>query len=137
MMIEANPFLSFTDADLKAALLRALRTIAILAVAGASLFAFLDRWQSGVFLLVGAVISGAGLYEWQQLITLINARLDNQQTPRSTGFVLTMFFLRLCIAAAVLYAILKCLHGSIYAMIAGLALAVVALTIEALRLIRS
>jgi hypothetical protein len=136
-MTETNPFLNFTDADLQAAFHRAYRTIAILAVAGASLFAFLANWQSGAQLLIGAILSAAGLYEWQRLIALINARLDNQKTPRSTAFVLTMFFFRLIIAACVLYVTLKCLHGSLYAMIAGLATAVAALTIEALRLIRS
>jgi hypothetical protein len=134
---EASSLLQLTDADLRAAFGRAFRTIAILAMAGASLFAFIAGWQSGVYLLVGAAVSGAGLYEWQQLVALINARLDSQKTPRSTGFVLTMFFLRLGIAAAVLYATLKCLHGSFYALIAGLLLAVVALSIEAVRLMRS
>ncbi|MBT9330582.1 hypothetical protein D0Y96_005955 [Acidipila sp. 4G-K13] len=129
--------MQFTDADLQAAFRRALRTIVILALIGGSLFALIAGWQSGVYVLVGAAVSGVGLYEWQQLVALINARLDNQKTPRSTGFLLVMFFLRLGIAAVVLYATLKCLHGSLYALIAGLALAVAALTIEAVRLVRS
>ncbi|WP_252263510.1 hypothetical protein [Paracidobacterium acidisoli] len=137
MTTEANSFLQFTDADLQAAFRRALRTIVILALIGGSLFALIAGWQSGVYVLVGAAVSGVGLYEWQQLVALINARLDNQKTPRSTGFLLVMFFLRLGIAAVVLYATLKCLHGSLYALIAGLALAVAALTIEAVRLVRS
>jgi len=38
---------------------------------------------------------------------------------------------------ALLYVSLKFLHGSVYALIAGLALGVVALSIEGVRLIRS
>jgi hypothetical protein len=134
---EANPFLQFTDADLKAALRRALRTIAILAMALASILAFIASWQTAALLLVGAAVSGTGLYEWEKLIALINAKLDNQKTPRSTGFVVTMFFLRFGIAVTVLYVSLKCFHGSLYALVGGLGLAVVALTIEAVRLVRS
>jgi len=37
----------------------------------------------------------------------------------------------------IIYASLRCFHGSLYALLAGLGLAVVALTIEALRVLRS
>lgn len=134
---EANPFLQFTDADLKAALNRCLKWIAIFALAIAAILAVTAGWQTAVLLLVGAGVSATGLYEWQKLIELINAKLDKQKTPKSAGFVVGMFFLRFGIAAAVLYGSLKCFHGSIYALIAGLGLAVIALTIEAVRLVRS
>jgi len=48
-----------------------------------------------------------------------------------------MFFLRLGIAALIIYVSLRCFHGSLYALLTGLGLAVVALTIEALRVLRS
>lgn len=116
---------------------RAIELTAILAAVGfvALLFAF--GWQTGALFVAGAVVSATGLYEWQQLIGLMNAKLDNQQTPRSSGFVLAMFFLRLGIAALIIYASLKFLNGSFYALIAGLGVAIVALTAEALRMLRS
>jgi hypothetical protein len=134
---ETNPILQFSDADLKSALRRALKTIAILGVALTSILAVTAGWRTAAMLLVGAAISAVSLYEWERLIAIINAKLDNQKTPQSTGFVVTMFFLRFGIAAAVLYVSLKCFHGSLYALVAGLGLAVVALTIEAIRLIRT
>ncbi|MGC2160409.1 MAG: ATP synthase subunit I [Silvibacterium sp.] len=136
-MAEANPFLNFTDADLKASMRRAIRFTAILAVAGFIVLAVTAGWQTGALFIAGALISMIGLYEWQQLIGVINAKLDNQKTPRSTGFTLTMFLLRMGIAVLIIYASLRCFHGSLYALVAGLGLAVLALTIEAVRLVRS
>jgi hypothetical protein len=136
-MTEANSLLNFTDADLKATMRRSIRLTAILAVLGALALLFAAGWQTAALFLAGAVVSATGLYEWQQLIEMVNARLDNQKAPRSTGFVLTMFFLRLGIAALIIYASLKCLHGSLYALIAGLGLVAVALMVEAVRLTRS
>lgn len=136
-MTEANHFLNFTDADLKAAMRRAIRFTAILAALGAVALTFTLGWQTATLFVAGALVSATGLYEWQQLIGVINAKLDNQQTPRATGFTVTMFFLRLGIAGLIIYASLRYLHGSLYALVAGLGLAVIALTVEAVRLLRS
>lgn len=136
-MTSSSTFLDFSDADLKAALMRAIRLTAIL---GGVLFVVLSLtigWQSGVLLLVGALISASGLWEWQRLIQAVNARLDQQQNPRPLGPVLTAFFLRLLVAAGLLYGSLKCFHGSVFALVAGLALAVVGLSIEAVRLLKN
>jgi hypothetical protein len=51
--------------------------------------------------------------------------------------VLIGFFLRLAVALVLLYVSLKFLHGSVFALIAGLALGVAALSIEGLRLLKS
>ena len=51
--------------------------------------------------------------------------------------ILIGFFLRLAVAVALLYGSLKFLHGSVYALIAGLALGVASLMIEGLRLLKS
>jgi hypothetical protein len=136
-MSEENPFLTFTDADLSAALLRAVRNIGILAAVGAPVFWIASGWQTACLYLVGASLSAAGVYESHRLIGVINAKLDNQQSSRSTSLVISLFLLRLMIAAAVLYVTLRCLHGSVYAIVAGLALAVVALSIEAVKLTRT
>lgn len=136
-MPEENVFLTFTDADLSAALYRAVRNVGILALIGVPVIWLASGWQSAALFLVGAAISAGGIYESRRLIRVVNAKLDNQRSPRSTGFVIAMFFLRLAIAGAALYVSLRCLHGAVYAIIAGLALAMVALSIEAVLLTRS
>ena len=55
----------------------------------------------------------------------------------SIGFALTGFFLRLFAVLVILYGSLKYLHGSPIALVAGIAMGVVALTIEGLRLLRN
>ena len=136
-MNEANPLLNFSDADLKSALRRTLRMTAAMAVFGFGVLNLLAGWKQGVQLLAGAFVSATGLYEWQQLIELMNAKLDNQKFPRSTAWVLTMFFLRLGVAAAIIYGTLKCFRGPYYALITGFGLVAAALLIEVARLSRS
>jgi hypothetical protein len=136
-MSEALSLLDFSDADLKATLRRTLKLTAVMAIFGFGLLCFWFGWKPGVQLLAGAVVSGTGLYEWQQLIELMNAKLDKQKTPRSTGWVLGMFFLRLGFAAAVIYVTLRCFRGPFYALVAGLGLVAAALLIEVARQSRS
>jgi hypothetical protein len=136
-MTEENPFLTFTDADLSAALFRAIRNIGILALVGFPAIWLVSGWQTAGLFLVGAAISAGGVYESRRLVRIVNAKLDNQKSPKSTGVVLALFFLRLGIAAGVLYVSLRCLHGSVYGMVAGLALAMIALSLEAVRLTRA
>jgi hypothetical protein len=136
-MSETPALLDFSDADLKATLRRALKLTASMAVFGFGVLDFLFGWKPGVQFLAGAAVSGTGLYEWQQLIELMNAKLDNQQPPRSTAWVLTMFFLRLGFAAAVIYVTLKCFKGPFYALVAGLGLVAVSLLTVVARQSRS
>ncbi|HTW45809.1 MAG TPA: hypothetical protein VMD58_09710 [Acidobacteriaceae bacterium] len=135
-MTEANSFLNYTDADLRASMRRAMRLTVILAVLGAAVLTIAFGWQTAALFLAGAIVSLTGIYEWQQLIVIVNAKLDNQQPPRATGFTLIMFFLRLGIAGLIIYASLRWFHGSLYALLSGLGLAVIALTLEALRTLR-
>jgi hypothetical protein len=127
---------SMTDAQLTEMLRRALRTVTILALVLFAILTFTLGWQTGLLLLAGAVISWTGIREWRNLALAVFAKLDNQQSARPMGRTLVMFFLRLGMAVAILYVSLRCLHGSVYALVAGLGLAVVALSIEALRLLR-
>lgn len=136
MTENAHPLFDFTDADLRMAFRRALMTTAISGVVLTIVLAVVYGWQTGGLLLAGAVISATGLWEWKRLVAFINARLDNQKAT-GTGRVVSSFLLRLLFAGGVLYVSLKCLHGSVYALVAGLVLGVCALTIEALRMIRS
>jgi len=126
-----------TDEDVRQAMHRALRLLAILAVAGTALVWWKLGWQSAALLAVGAGISASGLWEWTRLMTVVIGRMEAGAEPRPVGTVLVGFFLRLGIALAALYVSLKYLDGSVYALVAGLALGMVALTFEALRLVRS
>jgi hypothetical protein len=130
------PIFDFTDADLKAALRRAFKATVIAGIVLAIVLAFVYGWQTSGLLLAGTVISATGLWEWQRLVEFINARLDNQKTT-GVGRVITSFSLRLLLAGGILYGSLKCFHGSVYALVAGLMLGVLALTVEAVRMIRS
>jgi hypothetical protein len=94
-------------------------------------------WQSAMLLLVGALISGSGLFEWLRLMTAVMVRMDGGEKARPMGMVLFGFFLRLGLTLGLLYVSLKVLNGSVYALAAGLALGVFALSIEGLRLVKA
>ena len=125
-----------SDDDLRRMMGRALRNVAILSVILAAVLTFVMGWRSGLMFLAGAAISFTGIWEWRSLALSIFARLDNQQHVRPMGRTLVMFFLRLGVAVVILYVSLRSLHGSVYALLAGLGLAILALSFEALRLLR-
>ena len=127
----------FSDEDLGRAILRALRLLAVITAIAFPVVAWKLGWQSAVLLLVGAVISGSGLWEWLRLMVAVFARMDGGHAARPMGLVLTGFFLRLGLAVAVLYVSLKFLNGSVFALAAGLGLGIVSLTFEAIKLART
>ena len=128
---------SFSDADFRATILRAIRMLAVIAVVGALLLWWKMSWQSAVLLMVGAVISGSGLWEWLRLMTAVMARMDQGGEAKPMGMVLLGFFMRLAATVALLYVSLKVLNGSVYALAAGLALGVFSLSVEGLRLMKA
>jgi hypothetical protein len=134
-------FDTYTDEDFKRTIWSALRLVAIAVAVGVPLLWWKLGWQSAALLVVGAGISGSGLYEWLRLMTAVMARMDSGgDTPvpaRPLAAVLIGFFLRLAVALVLLYGSLKFLDGSVYALVAGLALGVAALSIEGLRLVKS
>lgn len=135
---------SFTDEDARAVIARSVRIVAVLALIGIVPAWIKGGWRSALLLLVGAAIAASGLWEWRRLMAALTARMEplpgqhivGARRP-SIGFAMAGFFLRLFVVVAVLYGSLKYLNGSALALAAGLALGVVALTIEGLRLIRS
>ena len=128
---------SFTDADFRRTMRSALRLLVVITVVAAPLVWWKQGWQSAVLLLVGALISGSGLYEWLRLMTAVMVRMDAGGEARPMGMVLVGFFLRLGLTVVLLYVSLKVLNGSVYALAAGLALGVFALTVEGLRLVKA
>jgi hypothetical protein len=129
--------MEFTDQDLRAVLNRSMRNTGIGALIGSPIVWKLWGWQTLLLFLVGVGISATGILEWRQLMSAILLRLDAKRDPRPLWRVLFWFFLRLILAAALLYVSLKVLHGKVFALIVGLALAIFVLLIEALRLFRS
>jgi hypothetical protein len=115
----------------------ALRLMAVITLVAAPLVWWKMGWQSAVLLMVGALISGSGLYEWLRLMTAVMVRMDGGAKARPMGMVLAGFFLRLGLTVVLLYVSLKVLNGSVYALAAGLALGVFALTVEGLRLMKA
>ncbi|MGA8940932.1 MAG: ATP synthase subunit I [Acidobacteriaceae bacterium] len=127
----------FTDADVRRTLVRTLRLLAVLTVLGMLLVGWKMGWRSAVFLLIGAAISGSGLWEWMRLMSAVMARMDSGAKARPMGMVLTGFFLRLGLAIAVLYVSLKFMNGSVIALAAGLGLGIASLTFEAIQMARA
>jgi len=136
MTDNSTPLADLTDAALEALLKRAIRDTLILGLIPAVVLLIASGWRNAAMLAVGAAISAASILEWQRLIRFVNARLDKQKSPRSALAVVVFFVLRLTIYAGVVYGSLKCFHGSVVALLCGLALAFVATTFEALRLLR-
>ena len=128
---------SLTDADFKRTIWSALRLIVVTTVVATPLVWWKMGWQSALLLVVGAAISGSGLFEWLRLMTAVMVRMDAGEKARPMGLVLFGFFLRLGLTVVVLYVSLKFLNGSVYALAGGLALGVFALTIEGLRLMKA
>ena len=125
-----------SDQDLRNTMLQSLRLLAVLAVFVTALFWWKSGWRSAILVIVGAAISAASLWEWLRLMTAVNQQMDAGATPRPMGLILTGFFLRLGLTVAVLYASLKYLNGTVFALAAGLGLGVISLTIEAVRLMK-
>ena len=134
--IPEHPILEFGDADLARLLRRAARITVVLGLVLAVVLGFALGWQSGVLFGVGALISVASIFEWARLIRLFNARMDAQRMPRGAALSVVLFLVRLLFFAAAIYGSLKFLHGSVFSLIGGLALAVVALVWEALKVLR-
>ena len=128
---------NFSDADFRRTMLRALRLLAVITVLALPLVWWKLGWQSAVLLLVGAAISGSGLWEWLRLMSAVMERMDAGGTARPLAMVLTGFILRLGVALVVLYVSLKYLDGSVYALAAGLGLGIFSLTFQALRLVKA
>ena len=128
---------SFSDADFKRTMWSALRLLVVVTVVAFPMVWWKLGWQSAGLLVVGAVISGSGLWYWLRLMTAVMARMDAGGEARPMGMVLVGFFVRLGLTVVLLYVSLKVLDGSVYALAAGLALGVFSLAVEGLRLMKA
>jgi hypothetical protein len=133
--VSPGAMIQFNEADIRRTLHRALVLAgAVVLVAVPILWAWLG-WRTCLTFVIGVAISATGLVEWLQLLSAMMSRMEEGRTPVPMGRVLIMFFLRLAVAGVLLYASLNSLHGSIYALLAGLAVSLLALTVESIRLV--
>jgi hypothetical protein len=131
--------MEFGDQDLRLVMNRALRSVLIAIVVGIPIIWFAWGWRSALLYVVGGAIAATGILEWRQLMAAVLVRLDTggtAGTPRPLGPVLFWFFVRLVAAAGVLYVSLRSLDGKVAALLLGIALALIALFVEAIRLLR-
>jgi hypothetical protein len=136
MTIDSKWTAGLTDADFRHTMLASMRLLAVFCVVAAALFWWKFGWQSSLLVVIGAAISAASLWEWLRLMTAVMERMDAGGTPRPVGMILVGFFLRLGATVLVLYASLRYLNGTVFALAAGLGLGVLSLTIEAIRLMK-
>lgn len=137
-MTEQSPILSnLTDTDLENILHRAIRNTLILGAVASLIVWLASSWRDAAMLATGTAISAASLSEWRRLARLISAKIENKLTPPGSAFAIVFFVLRLTIFAGAIYVSLKFLRGSAVALLCGLALAVLTLVWEALRLLRN
>jgi hypothetical protein len=134
--------MEFSDQDLRLVFNRALRSIAIAVAVGIPVIWIAWGWRSMLLFLVGSAIAATGVLEWRQLMSAVITRLDlgggsPQGKPKPLGGVLFWFFIRIAAAGGLLYVSLRSLDGKVAALLIGLALALAALLIEALRLLRA
>ena len=134
--------MEFSDQDLRLVFNRALRSVAIAIAVGIPVIWIAWGWRSMLLFLVGGAIAATGILEWRQLMSAVITRLDLSSgsphgTPKPLGGVLLWFFIRLAAAAGLLYVSLRSLDGKVAALLIGLALALAALFIEVLRLLRA
>ena len=136
-----NAISSYTDEDFRRTIWSALKLVAIATALGIPLLWWKAGGATALLFLVGALISGTSLFEWLRLMTAVMVRMDVQpELPapvKPLAPVLIGFFLRLAVALVLLYVSLKFLNGSVYALVAGLALGVAALSVEGLRLVKN
>ena len=136
MSDEAPPVVDISEADQEAMLRRAMRNTLILGLLSALAVLIGSGWRNAAMMVTGTLISAASILEWQRLVRVINAKLNNRKTPRSAAAVVIFFVLRLTVYAGVIYGSLKCFEGSAVALLCGLGAAALTVGWEAVRLLR-
>ena len=74
-----------TDEDFSRTIGRALRLLAGLAAVGMALAWWKAGWRSGALLVVGAGISGSGIWEWMRLMVAVMERMDEGAVAKADG----------------------------------------------------
>ena len=135
MTQDAHPLLELPNDAAEVMLQRAMVKTLILGGIASIVLLIASGWRNAGMLLAGALISGASLFEWQRLARVIRAKLEAEKTPRSAPAVVVFFLLRLVLYAGAIYVSLRCLQGSVVALLCGLGLAAVTILWQALRML--
>lgn len=135
---ESSLLPNWSDADVQRILKRALWLSAALALVASPVLWAAMGWRSCTQFWVGAAISCTGIYKWLQLMVALVARMEVQPEgstapAKPLAPVMLWFFLRMALAVVLLYGSLKFLGGSVFALLGGLALGLLALSVEAVR----
>jgi hypothetical protein len=125
-----------TDEGLEALLQRAIRITLVIGILASLVLWIASGWRNAAMMATGTAISAASIYEWRRLARFIAAKFDKKQVPRSAFLPVVLFLFRLLIFAGAIYVSLKCFQGSAIALFCGLALALLAIVWEAVRLLR-
>ena len=136
MTEESHSIVDISEEDQQALLQRAMRNTLILGLLSSLALLIGSGWRSAAMLLTGTLISAASILEWRRLLRVINAKLNNRNTPRSAPAVVLFFVLRLTVFAGVIYGSLKCFQGSVVALLCGLGLAALTIGWEVVALLR-
>jgi hypothetical protein len=131
-----HPMVEMKQEDLDALLKRALKETLAVGLALAVVLWVASGWRNAAMAASGAAISAASIMEWQRLARVINARMENKKPTAGAWGTGVFFVLRLTVFAGVIYGSLKCFQGSPIALLCGLALAVLTLGWEMIRLLR-
>ncbi len=128
--------IEISDEALAGMLRRALWITVVIGLLASLVLWKASGWRNAAMMATGAGISAASIVEWRRLARLIAAKMDHKEVPRGATLAVVFFVLRLTVFGAAIYVSLKCFRGSAVALLCGLALAVVAMVWEALRLLR-
>ena len=79
---ETHPIVELTDEALQALLKRAIRDTLILGFVAGLVLLVASGWRNAAMLATGGVISAASIFEWQRLIRLFNAKLDQEENAQ-------------------------------------------------------
>lgn len=132
-----HPLALLSDEAARATLAATMRWTLLTTLLGATAIWLSTNWRNAAMFAVGGSISAASIYEWLRLMRLLMDHQDQKRTGSGASLVVAFFFLRLLFFAAAIYGSLKWIEGSIFALLAGLALAVILLAWQALRLLRN
>ncbi|HUA96729.1 MAG TPA: hypothetical protein VMA34_00220 [Terracidiphilus sp.] len=136
MTESSQPIAEYTNADLEAMLRRALRNTLLLGLIPSIVLWIASGWRNAAMLATGTAISAASILEWRRLARFLSARLDGQPPPKGAAVAVLFLVLRLTVFAGGICVSLRCFRGSSVALLCGLALAVVVMAWEGLRLLR-
>jgi hypothetical protein len=136
MMTEGQADAWITDAGLESLLQRAIRITLIIGLVASLVLWIATGWRTAAMMATGAGISAASIYEWRRLAQFIAARMDQKPVTKGASLAIVFFMIRLTVFAGAIYVSLKCFQGSAIALFCGLALAVLAIVWETLRLLR-